>query len=160
MQALPSHGPHCIGCGDANPGSLGLAFATDGERVHATLRLDERHEGAPGIAHGGMVATALDDTFGALLYVLRKPAVTAHLGVDFRRPVLLHTDYAVTVWSDRIEGRKLYMRGEMRDPDGDLVAESDALFLEVPGEHFAQGGGDTAGHITDRWRDGDLDLPR
>lgn len=160
MRALPSHGPNCVGCGTENPGSLGMTFFAEDRRVHVALRFDVRHEGAPGIAHGGMVAVAFDDTFGALLYLLKRPGVTAHLGVDFRRPAFLETDYTLVVWCPEVDGRKLHMRGEMRDPDGELVAEADALFLQVPGEHFAQGAGDAEGHVTGRWREGNLDLPR
>lgn len=159
MQPLHSHGPHCVACGDG-PGSLGLTFAvSEDERVHATMRLDERHQGAPGFAHGGLLATALDDTFGALLYVIRRPAVTAKLEVDYRRPAFIHTDYAVVVWVDRIEGRKLHLRGEIRDEAGEVVAEAHALFLEVAIEHFARNGRDMPEHVKRQWARGERELP-
>ena len=61
---IAAHHPHCLGCGDENPASLGLSFVLEGERVRSEFVLDRRHEGAPGFAHGGAVATALDDTLG------------------------------------------------------------------------------------------------
>ena len=69
MDVIASHHPHCIGCGRDNPGSLGLRFVADGERVRATCTFDERHQGAPGFVHGGSLATAIDDTVGTLLEV-------------------------------------------------------------------------------------------
>ena len=36
---ISAHHPHCLGCGPANPGTLGLRFELDGERVRASLRL-------------------------------------------------------------------------------------------------------------------------
>jgi len=159
VRTLPSHGPHCVACGDGNPGSLGLTFTTDGERVHAAMRLDERHQGAPGFAHGGILATALDDTFGTLLVVLQRPAVTAKLEMQYRRPAFIHTDYTVVAWVERVDGRKLHFRGELRDAAGEIVAEGRALFLEVDVKHFAQNGADMPQHIKDYWAKGKQELP-
>ncbi len=147
VRPIRSHGPHCAGCGEGNPLSLGLTFAIDGERVHAKMRLDERHQGAPGFAHGGLLATALDDVLGTLLYVLKKPGVTAKLEVNYRRPAFIHTDYELESWIDRVDGRKLHLGGVIRDTDGNVVAEADALFMEVAVEHFLQDGSDVKSHI-------------
>jgi uncharacterized protein (TIGR00369 family) len=155
---LSPHHPNCVGCGPENPGSLGLEFMVDDERVYATMRLDERHEGAPGFVHGGIVATALDDTLGTLLVVLRIPAVTAKLEVDYRRPAFLHRDFAIEAWCDRIEGRKLHLRGEVRE-DGELVAEAHALFLQVELAHFARGGKDMPDDVKESWRKAPRWLP-
>ncbi len=121
---------------------MGIAFSTDGERVFGRLRMDQRHQGAPGFAHGGMVATALDDLLGTLLLVLRRPAVTARLEVDYRRPVLLGAELSLEGWVEEIEGRKLHLRGELRDGDGTLVAEARALFLVIDAAHWTRNGGE------------------
>lgn len=158
MQQIANHGHHCVGCGDG-PGSLGLTFETDGERVRARLRLDERHQGAPGFAHGGMLATAMDDTIGTLLYVHKSPAVTANLQIDYRRPAFINTDYVVTAWTDRVEGRKLHLCSDIRDATDAVVAEARALFLVVDVAHFAQNGRDMPEHVKDLWKRGAKELP-
>ena len=145
MDEIASHHPHCIGCGSKNPGSIGLRFVGDGDRVRATCTFDERHQGAPGFVHGGSLATAIDDTVGTLLVLLRRPAVTAHLEIDYRAPAFLGREMALEAWADRIEGRKLHLAATLHDGDT-LVAEGRALFLEVPLEHFAKGG-----WIPDEW---------
>ena len=73
---LPSHAPGCFGCGPNNPCGLGLHAWRDGEEVRGHVVFAEHHSGAPGFAHGGAVATALDDCLGFLLYVIGQPAVT------------------------------------------------------------------------------------
>lgn len=47
--------------------------------------------GHPGIIHGGLTSSVMDDSFGILVYMLKRsgvveqgPAFTAHLEVDFR----------------------------------------------------------------------------
>lgn len=153
-RTVTPHHDHCLGCGPANPAGMGLQFQITGERVRSPLRLDRRHEGAPGFVHGGAVATALDDTIGTLLIVLRRPAVTARLQVDYRRPVFIGTDYVVEAWIDRIDGRKLHLAGAITDTGGDLVAEATALFVEVDMEHFRQSGAEVPEHW--RWTPGDM----
>jgi acyl-coenzyme A thioesterase PaaI-like protein len=148
------HHDNCLGCGPDNPGSLGLHFHIIGERVHSDMQLDRRHEGAPGFVHGGAVATALDDAIGTLLIVLRRPAVTARLEVDYRKPVFIDVPYTVESWIERIDGRKLHLAGIVRDTGGETVAEAQALFLEVDITHFQQSGSEPPRHW--QWSPGDL----
>lgn len=135
---LPPHHPNCLGCGDENPAGVGMRMRRDGDRVRGEVTLDRRHEGAPGYAHGGAVSTVLDDALGMLLFILRRPAVTARLEVDFRRPAYLERPFDVEAWVDSIDGRKLHLAAQMREGD-ELIAEGHALFLEVDVEHFARG---------------------
>jgi acyl-coenzyme A thioesterase PaaI-like protein len=135
---LAPHHANCLGCGPDNPGTLGLKLAIDGERVRGEVTLDDRHQGAPGFAHGGAVATALDDTLGTLLIVLGHPGVTARLEVNYRRPAFLHRRFELEAWVEHVEGRKIEMAAEMRE-GGDVVADAAALFIQVDREHFLQG---------------------
>ena len=59
----------------------------DDVQVISEFVVTEDHEGAPGLAHGGLLTAALDETQATLLWVLRMPAVTARLETDFLAPV-------------------------------------------------------------------------
>jgi acyl-coenzyme A thioesterase PaaI-like protein len=136
-QALPPHHPHCLGCGPDNPHGHHLSVRADGELAVATRHVfDLRHVGAPGIAHGGAVATVLDDLFGFLLYRVNELAVTRHLDVDYHAPVLLDVPYLLRAWVERRDGRKLFVRAEGNDETGRRVVAAKALFLVVDVEHF------------------------
>lgn len=145
---VPAHQPHCLGCGPENPASMGLRMQVVGERVRGRVRFDRRQEGAPGFAHGGAVATVLDDALGTVLILVRRPAVTARLEVDYRAPAFLERDLTVEARCDRIDGRKLHLKGELHDGET-LVARARALFLEVDLAHFQRGGRE----LPERWRD-------
>ncbi len=145
---VPAHKPHCLGCGPENPASMGLRMQVVGERVRGRVRFDRRQEGAPGFAHGGAVATVLDDALGTVLILVRRPAVTARLEVDYRAPAFLERELDVEAWCDRAEGRKLHLEGELRDGET-LVARARALFVEVDLAHFQRGGRE----LPERWRD-------
>jgi len=138
-EVLPAHHPQCLGCGPDNPHGHHLQVWRDGDRVRTRHVFDSRHVGAPGIAHGGAVATVLDDLFGFLLYVVGEVAVTRHLEVGYRAPVLLGVPYPLEAGLERREGRKLFVAARGVDEQGALVVESTALFIVVGVEHFSRG---------------------
>jgi len=136
-QALPPHHPQCLGCGPDNPHGHHLSVQPDGDLAVATRHtFDVRHVGAPGIAHGGAVATVLDDLFGFLLYRVNELAVTRHLDVDYHAPVLLDTPYLLRAWVQRRDGRKLFVQAQGKGETGRPVVAAKALFLVVAVEHF------------------------
>ncbi|RDI49364.1 PaaI family thioesterase [Nocardia mexicana] len=142
--SLPPHHGNCLGCGPGNAAGLGLEFVGDGAGIVAALVLDERHEGAPGLAHGGAVATVLDEAAGSVLLPLRLPAVTAQLNVSFSEPVPLGVPLTVRAALDRRDGRKLHITAEV-ELDGRCAARAEALFIVVSPDHFHTHGADPGG---------------
>lgn len=142
-EELISHYPQCFGCGQSHPAGLHMrVIAGEGLRVGAEFEVTEHHQGAPGLAHGGLLAAAFDEALGALNWLLRGPAVTARLETDFRKPVpvgaLLHIDAEIVGQS----GRKIYTRavGRLGGADGPVVLTAAALFVQVGLEHFIENG--------------------
>lgn len=136
------HYSGCFGCGELE-GGLRLRFTTgDGLSVHGVFTVEPQHQGAPGLAHGGLIATAFDDALGTLQVFIREPAVTASLQTEFKRPVPVGTDLHLTCRVDGRDGRKLWVSGVARlgSPDGPVAAQASALFIVVPLEHFAEHG--------------------
>ncbi|MDP9285333.1 MAG: PaaI family thioesterase [Actinomycetota bacterium] len=151
----PHHDPACWGCG-ANPNGLHLPSpATDGlELYEAFFSFDERHQGGPGIAHGGLVSAALDEACGLLATWYAFPAVTARMFVRFRKPVPINTELLIRARIDDARGRRIHTTGAITD--GALVlAEARVALLHVPLEHFlATPEGRAAG---ERWAARDVD---
>jgi acyl-coenzyme A thioesterase PaaI-like protein len=101
----------------------------------AYFSFDERHQGGPGIAHGGLVSAALDEAVGLLATWYAFPSVTARLFVRFRRPVPINTELKLHAWLDESRGRRLHVNGAIVD-GGTRFAECKAALLQVPLEHF------------------------
>lgn len=140
---IPSHYRWCVACGADHPSGLHLAMVTgEGLRVRGTFTVSEHHQGSPGLAHGGVLATAMDEALGYLTWVVGTPAVTARLEVDYRRPVPVHSVLALEAQVIGVRGRKVYCRGSARlgEPDGPVAIEARALFLQVSIDHFVQAG--------------------
>jgi acyl-coenzyme A thioesterase PaaI-like protein len=134
----PHHDPSCWGCGD-NANGLRLPLPTEegATEYEATFRFDERHQGGPGIAHGGLVSAALDEACGLLATWHRFPSVTARIFIRFRRPVHINRDLHLRAWVAGTRGRRTYIDGELRE-DVDLLAAARGAFHHVPLEHFLQ----------------------
>ena len=54
------------------------------------------HQGGPGIAHGGIVAAALDEACGLLATWHRFPTVTARFSVRYRRPAAINRPLGIS----------------------------------------------------------------
>lgn len=138
---LPPHFPSCLGCGPDNPHGHHLQVRRDGEDAVLTRHtFDERHVGAPGVAHGGAVATVVDDLFGFLLYLVGELAVTRRLEIDYRAPVRLGVPYLLRARVVRRDGRKLFVDAAGTDEAGTPVLSAAALFVVVDQQHFTLAG--------------------
>ncbi|MEI2698093.1 MAG: PaaI family thioesterase [Microthrixaceae bacterium] len=122
--------------GLANPLSPPMELEYRGDRVHGTVTFGSAYEGPPGCVHGGYIAAAFDELLGATQSLSGDQGMTAHLGVDYRRPTPLGVELALEGWFDRREGRKIFTHGEMR-VNGEVVAEADGLFVAFDSETFA-----------------------
>jgi uncharacterized protein (TIGR00369 family) len=133
---LPPHHPGCYGCGpQAAEGLHVVARVVDGE-IRTSYTFEHRHTGAPGIAHGGLVAALLDDVSGFALFLIKAPAVTRRLEVDYHAPVLLGKRYDLVARVVEHDGRKLWVTCEGRDEQGALAFSSRGLFIVVDAAHF------------------------
>jgi acyl-coenzyme A thioesterase PaaI-like protein len=123
--------------GRANPTSLQISPWRDGETVIADIVFESAYEGAPGRAHGGIVAAAFDDFTGAIIGMVQEPAFTGELTVRFVRPVPVHTPLRFRTWLASREGRKLYIEADAHDGDT-LVATCHATYITVDPSVFAR----------------------
>jgi acyl-coenzyme A thioesterase PaaI-like protein len=135
--ALPPHYPSCFGCGPESEYGLHVVCRLDGDALRTTYTFSDKHAGAPGIAHGGTVAALVDDVCGFSLFLLRRPAVTRKLEVEYLKPVLVGVAYDVVARVQRTEGRKVFVTCEGTSPEGVLTFRGDALFVLVDLSHFA-----------------------
>jgi len=136
---LGSHNPDCYGCGASHPAGLHLtAYSGEGMTVNAKFTVTEMHQGAPGLAHGGLLSCAFDEALGKLMWLVRQPAVTGKLETSFLAPVPVGTTLFIKSEIMGQDGRKIYCRAEGRigSNEGKLAVEAAAIFVIVPMEHF------------------------
>jgi acyl-coenzyme A thioesterase PaaI-like protein len=122
--------------GQANPTAIPFDTWREGDTMIAEITLGPAFEGAPGRAHGGMVAAAFDDFTGAIIGMLQEPAFTGELTVRFVRPVPVETPLRLRTWLDSRDGRKLHIHADAHAGD-ELVATCKAIYITVDPSVFA-----------------------
>jgi acyl-coenzyme A thioesterase PaaI-like protein len=122
--------------GRTNPMGIGLEVRRSADAVTATTVLGAAFEGAPGRAHGGVIAAILDETMGYVLPVIGALAYTASLNIDYVAPAPLHETLSVTARLRDRADRKLWIEARGDSADGTFV-RAEALFLAVDLTRFA-----------------------
>ncbi len=132
---------HCFGCGLENRSGLRLKFypderSADPSDVICQFRIASRFMGPPGHAHGGILATILDEAMSKANRRRNVFAMTRHMEVDYLRPVPLLTPLTVTGHSEHGGSRKHRCTAEIADGTGRILAKASGLFIEVKPERL------------------------
>ena len=119
----------CFGCSPSNPAGLQLEFRRRGQLIVAECVIAERFHGAPGIAHGGIIATLLDEISCAAAVAVRSAhVVTGELTVRYRRPCPVEAPVALSARVTAEHPRYLTIEAELRRKD-ELLARSTGKFF-------------------------------
>jgi len=110
-----------------------LTFMQDNEkrRIVGRFVLGERYQGGGGMAHGGIIATLLDEAMGKVCRFREVRAVTAELTVEYVKPVGVEEEIVVEGWETEQKGRNLFQVGEIRNLAGDVLARGRARFVII-----------------------------
>jgi len=120
VTAAPTKQPNslnCFVCGVENPVGLHLAFYEQpGGEVTCDVTLPERYQGYPGVVHGGIVASMLDEIAGraAMQGNVERFMMTAKLEVRYRKPVPIGQPLRLVGRLDHRRGRLTVVQGEIR----------------------------------------------
>lgn len=123
----------CFGCGPAHPRGLRVrCFRTD-EGVASPIVISREYEGPPGAAHGGIVATYLDEVLaGAVARASGRSPVTGELTVRYVEPVPTETPILGLGRVVEDHGRYLDVEGRLEElGSGQLLATARARFFLV-----------------------------
>ena len=102
----------------------------DGERVVAEFAAEKRHEGWPGIVHGGIIHALLYEVSENWAYL--NGIVTMMRGMSSRlvSPAKVGETILATSWLDQRDGREMTVHSRL-EVDGRAVAEGNASLVEL-----------------------------
>src|SRR5437762_12084692 len=124
---------HCFGCGRDNPEGMRLKFYIDGEaqRTICKFKLTRRYQGPPGHAHGGIIATILDEAMGKVNKFRNVLALTKQMDIEYLRPIPLGKAMTVTAQERQVDGRYHTNVSEITNEAGEILARGTATFVAV-----------------------------
>lgn len=98
----------CFGCGPFNDRGMQLRFEKDGDVVRTRTTPTKGWDGPPGVLHGGLQATLIDEVAGwTLVGFLGRIGLTTSMNVRYMRPVRL--------------GEELVAEGTIASREGEIV---------------------------------------
>jgi len=126
---------NCFVCGRSNDTGLKMQFFDDGvDTIISTIALDDRFEGYPGIVHGGILATMLDEVIGrcSMIKDHHHFMMTVTLDIKYRLPVPVGETIRVVGKSTRMKGRIGKARGEILLADGRIACDAEMVLSDMP----------------------------
>ncbi len=125
----------CFACGELNEHGIRMPLHIEPDRAWSELVLDPTFQGWEGIAHGGILATLLDEA-GAWAIASREAfGFTARLSIEYRRPVPIGVP--IRVQGRLVEARRRVLRTEASIVDpatAEEYARADGVYIRAPEE--------------------------
>lgn len=114
-----------------------VTFAeTGGKSLVSISYLGHELCGHPGIIHGGLLATMLDEGLARCCFAAlpHKVGMTANLNINYRAPAMAETYVVLKATTTKVEGRKAWVEGRIETLVGEgetpvVLAEATALFV-------------------------------
>jgi acyl-coenzyme A thioesterase PaaI-like protein len=130
---------HCFVCGLENNYGLKLTFFQDesGDVTVETI-VPDHYQGYPGVVHGGIVASLVDEVLGRVHMGSdpEKPRFmyTAKLTIQYRQPVPTNQTIRIVGSGLKRKKRTATSTAKIFGPNGEILVNADALLINVPDE--------------------------
>ena len=121
----------CFACGQSNPVGLKLCFSYSDGKACATFCSSSSYEGYPGIVHGGIISTLMDEAMAKAILMQGRRAVTANLTTHFRLPLATGVQVNVSGWITELKSRTIKAAAQVIDADSNVIATAEAVFIIV-----------------------------
>ena len=132
----------CFICGLENPVGLQLKiYEIEPGVIESTYTAPDHFQSYPGILHGGIVATILDEISGRSHMGNPSDArfmFTAKLEVKYRKNVPIGKPLKIIGKAGKMKGRMAEAWAGIYDDEGTLLAEGNSLLVDVPAEMVNQ----------------------
>jgi acyl-coenzyme A thioesterase PaaI-like protein len=100
VRLRPKNVRTCYVCGPDNARGLQVAFLADGAHgSRALYTARPEHEGWPGLLHGGVTFSLMDEALGWAVHFQGLYGVTARIDTRFRRPIPIGMRVVIKAWT-------------------------------------------------------------
>jgi acyl-coenzyme A thioesterase PaaI-like protein len=112
-----------------------IKFDSGSAALKARFPVEERFLNPYKVMQGGMIAAAIDNTLGPLSMLVAPPNLTRRLEVKYSRPAKLSDRFLIVdAQLVRQEGRRLFFKADVRNPEGELIVRASAMHWIIESE--------------------------
>lgn len=129
---------HCFVCGRENIHGLKMNFYTIAPgQVESVYTVPSEYQGYPGIVHGGILASMMDEVMGRVFMEAGSDRfmVTAELKIRYRKPVPVGVPLTLRGRAIKDRGRMATAEGEILDAEGNTLVSGEIVVADIP-EHL------------------------
>lgn len=129
---------HCFACGLENPHGLQMKFESNGTELRSDINIPQHLRGWSSLAHGGVLATILDETMSwTAIHLFQRFILTQNMSVEYRKPVHIKTDLkSFGRIKEQLSDRKAVLEAEIRDGKNEVCVRSTGKFVLFSAEEF------------------------
>lgn len=125
----------CFGCAPSNSAGLRLEMTVADGRLSAPVTFADHHQSYPGVVHGGVVTTSLDEAMGNLLIIAFGVATfTMTLRTRFLEPLRTGVAYELRAWLTEQSERLYRVESELTDSAGTTKTLAAATYAPITPE--------------------------
>lgn len=127
----------CFACGKDNPCGLHLEWFNNynDKQVETNFELTDNYCSYPGVVHGGIIATILDETAGRSVLLTNdftRLMVTLKIEVVYKKITPTNTPLKAIGRILKDSGSRALAESEIQLPDGTVTAKCSALLYKMP----------------------------
>ncbi len=122
--------PNCFGCGADNPSGLRLDLKLEGDLLTTEFIPERRHEGWPGLVHGGVIAAVLYEAMENWAYLNGITSMMRDMDTRLIAPANIGEPIRAVSWLKDRDGRELSVAGRLSVVNR-TIAEGTASLVEL-----------------------------
>jgi len=121
----------CFGCSEINPIGLKLRFSYKDDEAITKWVPKEEYQGWPGILHGGITATILDEVMAKLIEHEGIWAVTGEMNIKYVKKIEIGKELIAKSWFEKQSPKIFYLQAEIQNKDGEVLAKGSGKYFRV-----------------------------
>ncbi len=122
--------PHSFVSGEHQKGfKVNYYLNKETKHFYTQATFTDSAQGPPKHVHGGVIAAIFDEALGGTAWFNGYPVLTGQLNLTFKKPISIIKIIFVDSWIERIDKKKIYIKGLMVDSDDVVYAESNGIYL-------------------------------
>lgn len=122
--------PYSPVVGRCNPLAPPMQMVLREDKAIGNVTFGDAYEGPPNCVHGGMIALTWDHVMALANMLINARGPTAWLHIDYKKPTPLYTPLRFEAWIDKLEGKKIFIKGACY-ANGEVVTEASGLFINT-----------------------------
>ncbi len=122
---------NCFVCGENNPAGLKLKFVSRGDKVETTFFPTDNYQGYPGILHGGITSTVLDEIMSQCMHSQGLAGLTARLEIRYRHSIPINQPVTFQAKIIKRKGSLVDLEAKAILEDGQVAAEATGRFMII-----------------------------